>query len=238
MKRIAIFSDIHGNLEVLNSILKDIERNNIDEVICLGDIVGLGPNSKECLDIIMNSKIKMVKGNHEMYIVNDRVYDLIIFETEKEYVRWLKQQLSEEEIEYIENLPISFDMLINGNLFTFCHFLFNIDTDYFYPLTILDGNSLYEISKKLSTNYMFFGHSHSPFQISNHGLFTCVGSSSCFGKNDVRKKNVTYYTIVEIEDKNVKIIKKELEYDRELFEEKIKNSDYPNIERAKERFGF
>ena len=70
MKKIAIFSDIHGNLQALKSIIEDIDKENFDEVICLGDIVGVGPNPKECLDLIMDSKIKMVKGNHEIYQID------------------------------------------------------------------------------------------------------------------------------------------------------------------------
>ena len=49
-KRLAIITDIHGNIEGLNAILKDIENKNIDEIICLGDKNDVGPNSKECID--------------------------------------------------------------------------------------------------------------------------------------------------------------------------------------------
>ena len=45
-KRIALISDIHGNLEALESILEDIKTKNIDEIICLGDTIAIGPNSK------------------------------------------------------------------------------------------------------------------------------------------------------------------------------------------------
>ena len=46
-KRFAIITDIHGNIEGLNAILKDIENKKIDEIICLGDTIDIGPNSKE-----------------------------------------------------------------------------------------------------------------------------------------------------------------------------------------------
>lgn len=45
-KRFAIITDIHGNIEGLNAILKDIENKKIDEIICLGDTIDIGPNSK------------------------------------------------------------------------------------------------------------------------------------------------------------------------------------------------
>ena len=69
--KIAIFSDVHANYQATKAILDDINKNSFDEVICLGDIIGIGPKPKECLDIIMNSRIKMVKGNHEVYQADD-----------------------------------------------------------------------------------------------------------------------------------------------------------------------
>ena len=44
--KVAIFSDIHGNLEALEAILEDIKKNQFDEVICLGDVIGIGPSPK------------------------------------------------------------------------------------------------------------------------------------------------------------------------------------------------
>ena len=48
----AIISDIHGNLEALRAVLDDIEHLGINEIICLGDVIGYGPEPRECLDII------------------------------------------------------------------------------------------------------------------------------------------------------------------------------------------
>jgi len=48
--RFAILSDIHGNLEALRAVAADIARSNVDEIICLGDSIGYGPNPAECLD--------------------------------------------------------------------------------------------------------------------------------------------------------------------------------------------
>ncbi len=227
MKRIAVFSDIHGNLQALESVLSDIERNNIDEVIYLGDIIGFGPNPKECLDLIKDSRIKMVKGNHEIYQLNEDIYNNHLTYDEKLHRDWIKKQLDEKEMEYIENLPMTIEELIEGNLFTFSHFFFNEDKTYYQPLNILGDNRIFEVAKSLETDYMFFGHSHDAFQINNDGLFTCVGSSGC------TKKNVTFYTIIEVVEKSVRITKKELEYDRKLFEKTIKNEDYPDIGRIK-----
>ena len=229
MKRLAVFSDIHGNLEALESILNSIERNSIDEVIYLGDVIGIGPNPKECLDLIMDSRIKMVKGNHEIYQLNEDLYNNYLPDNEKAHRDWVKAQLDDKEIDYITNLPMTIEELIDSKLFTFSHFFFDETREYFQPLNILGDKRICDVAKSLETDYMFFGHSHDAFQINNDGLFTCVGSSGC------RKNNITFYTIVEIEDKSVRITKKEIEYDRKQFEKKMKE-DYPDIERAKSNF--
>ncbi|MDA7951217.1 MAG: metallophosphatase family protein [Pirellulaceae bacterium] len=64
MKR-AILSDIHSNLEALEAVLADIDKQGIKEVFCLGDIVGYGPNPKECLEIAMGFD-RVVLGNHDL----------------------------------------------------------------------------------------------------------------------------------------------------------------------------
>jgi len=61
----AIISDIHSNLEALTTVLNDIESRGIKIIYCLGDVVGYGPNPKECLDLIMEKTKWCVLGNHD-----------------------------------------------------------------------------------------------------------------------------------------------------------------------------
>jgi len=61
----AVISDIHSNLEALSTVLSDIERRGIKEIYCLGDIVGYGPNPRECLDLIIEKSRLCVLGNHD-----------------------------------------------------------------------------------------------------------------------------------------------------------------------------
>ncbi len=64
----AIISDIHSNLEALSVVLADIRRRGIEEIICLGDIVGYGPNPRECLDLVMNNCKVVLMGNHDFAV--------------------------------------------------------------------------------------------------------------------------------------------------------------------------
>jgi len=63
MKR-ALISDIHGNLEALSAVLEDIADQGADEIYCLGDIVGYGPNPRECIDLVMDCTATVL-GNHD-----------------------------------------------------------------------------------------------------------------------------------------------------------------------------
>ena len=82
-KRIALITDIHGNLEALESILEDIKVQEIDEIICLGDTIDIGPNSKECVDLLIENNIKSVLGNHEIYLFRGTDFDAKISTEEK-----------------------------------------------------------------------------------------------------------------------------------------------------------
>lgn len=88
--RRAIFSDIHGNEEALKSILLDIKNENIDKIICLGDVIGIGPNLKEFMDLIINNKVKMVLGNHELYFLKGTGIDDKMGENEIKHQNWVK----------------------------------------------------------------------------------------------------------------------------------------------------
>ena len=113
-KRFAIITDIHGNIEGLNAILKDIENKKIDEIICLGDTIDIGPNSKECIDKLIDNNIKMTLGNHELYLLRGTSIDPSINNVEEiEHYKWVKNQLSEKEINIIEAhmFPISIKVL-------------------------------------------------------------------------------------------------------------------------------
>ncbi len=61
----AVISDIHSNLEALTTVLADIERRGIKTIYCLGDVIGYGPNPKECLDLIIEKTCWCVLGNHD-----------------------------------------------------------------------------------------------------------------------------------------------------------------------------
>ncbi|WP_428387401.1 metallophosphoesterase family protein [Mucisphaera sp.] len=61
----ALISDIHGNLDALQAVLADIDSKGIEQIICLGDIIGYGPNPRECLDLVKQRCLWALMGNHD-----------------------------------------------------------------------------------------------------------------------------------------------------------------------------
>jgi predicted phosphodiesterase len=85
----AIVSDIHANLEALDAVLRDIETQGVDQIYCLGDIVGYGPNPLECIDRVRQFDLTIL-GNHDQ----GAVYDPEGFSSGAERaIFWTRQQL-------------------------------------------------------------------------------------------------------------------------------------------------
>jgi len=104
--RLIIISDIHANLEALEATFRRIDEINPDKILCLGDIVGYGPNPNECVKIVKNKVDISLSGNHE-YGVLGRT-DLQSFnENARIACEWAKKVLSDENLAYIKNLPVS-----------------------------------------------------------------------------------------------------------------------------------
>ncbi len=157
MTRIAFISDIHANMEALNAVLQEIDKHGADMIICLGDVVGYGPNPKECIDIIRSREIPTIKGNHDDYCsmlfeadITKRLRDDI-----KTSIEWTQTQLSFDDVDWLAKLPES---LASDEDFNLIHGS-NTPNHYNYCRD--------EETIKLNFEYQqyplsFCGHSHSP----------------------------------------------------------------------------
>lgn len=98
-ERVAIIIDIHGNLEALEAILKDIKTQAVDEMICLGDSIDISPNSKECIDLLIENNIKSVLGDHEICLLKGTDFGLSIVWEEKNDID-LRKKYNDDKITY------------------------------------------------------------------------------------------------------------------------------------------
>ena len=90
---IAVISDIHSNVEALSAVLDDIAQRGVQKIVCLGDIVGYGPEPARCLDMVMERASVSLMGNHDYAVL----YEPNNFNVGAESACfWTRQQLEEE----------------------------------------------------------------------------------------------------------------------------------------------
>lgn len=105
---IAILSDIHGNLEAFQAVIKDLEKYQPDAVICLGDLIGYGPNPEEVITLFRHQGYVTVLGNHEAALQNHNLLNLLNFQA-KENAIATANMLSAKSIGYCSTLPKNLD---------------------------------------------------------------------------------------------------------------------------------
>ncbi|SKC84889.1 metallophosphoesterase family protein [Maledivibacter halophilus] len=112
MEKIAIISDIHGNLPAIEAVLKDIRMRSANKIVCLGDIVGKGPNSAEAIDICKRECDIIVLGNWDKYLAYNNNHGII---------EWHRKQIGKERLEYFKSLPEAVGFYLSGRYVRLFH---------------------------------------------------------------------------------------------------------------------
>jgi len=163
----ALISDIHSNLEGLEAVLKDIHGQGIAEIYCLGDIIGYGPNPRECIDLIMQCDA-CILGNHDQ----GALFDPEGFNSGAERaIFWTRQQLESPQGDPKKN-ALRWDFLgelprnrrESGLLFVHGS-VRNPLNEYVFPEDIYNEKKMEKLFSMIERN-CFQGHTHVP------GVFT------------------------------------------------------------------
>ncbi len=239
--RYAIISDIHGNLEGLETVLNHAKSNGVEKYVCGGDVVGYNANPKECMDIVRDLDMPCVMGNHDEYIGED--CDLSAFNpVAADAVIWCRNQLSDEDRQWLRDLR--YVRLVDH--FSIVHSTMDSPRYWGY---VQDANDAAANFTYQSTNLCFHGHTHVP-QIFiddgeeiHHGCFTealklqignryfiNVGSVGQPRDGDPR----VAYCIYDSEEEEVELFR--LDYDIETTKAKIREAGLP--ERLAERLDY
>lgn len=209
--KIAIISDIHGNLEALKETIKDIEKRKVDKIICLGDIIAKGVHPKECIEIIRKKCDIVIQGNCDEHF--SKKYENIneIAEQEQKRIKWNQSLITKEDMEYLSKLPFCYEFYMSGSLVRLYHAtptvnnkavtnLDNLETK--YKMFLPSKNT---ISQK-EADIVIYGHIHHPYmdKIYNKTLINIgsVGNSFDVIRNKIKDSNVlettkSYYLIIE-----------------------------------------
>lgn len=196
--RIAVISDIHGNLEALKATLKDIQKRKADKIYCLGDTLAKGVHSKECIKLIKENCEIVLQGNTDEYFSKEHNLEEKS-EVEQKRIKWNQSLISREDKEYLQRLPFSYEFYMSGRLIRIFHAtpwannkpILNQDMPYtkyemFLPTKKTNSNEIADV--------VIYGHIHHQYmdKIYNKTLINAgsVGNSFDTIRNKSKDGNV------------------------------------------------
>lgn len=230
--KIAIISDIHSNLYALEAVIQDIKHRGVDDIYCLGDIVGYGAHPNTCLNIVKRRCSKIVKGNHEDAVCNiQREMELSRFA--REGVVFSRKNMESNQIDFLSKLPY---MIILEDLdMILCH------GSYTEPQAWNYIDSPYAARKELEVTpnrLCFIGHTHNPCVFgSENGLYDYYEDEMELDKNQKYIINVgsvgqprdgdvrSSYGLIEIDNDSIKLTIVRVFYDIENTERAMKDAN-------------
>ena len=156
--RFGIIADIHANLEALTVALNVLEEEGVDQIICLGDVIGYNANPVECISLLREKEIPAIKGNHERYVIGEKNQTLK-GDTQK-MIDWTREQLDEKLIRFIaEKMP---NKMLHESGFLITHGSPRNKDEYLLKLNSFVANLKLMESKYLDVSICFHGHTHLP----------------------------------------------------------------------------
>jgi len=157
----AIISDIHANLEALKKAMSIINEKHVDEIVCLGDVVGYGANPNECVEIVRSSCSAVVLGNHDEAAL-DPAGPHDFNPIAQKAIEWTAGQLTEESRSFLSSRP----MCVKKDDILLVHSSPRSPELWDYVINAEDAG---EAIRYFEENICFIGHTHVPGIFSPHG---------------------------------------------------------------------
>lgn len=227
--RLAVFSDIHGNLQGLQAVLHDIEQRGADILWCGGDLVGYGANPGEVIDLIRQSGIPTIMGNYDDGIGYLRIAcgcdyaDEAAMARGQRSIAWTQAATTEEQRAFLRSLPHRIQREIEGHQVVLVHGSPARLNEYLCE-SVADELFAQHLAAT-QADILLFGHTHRPFHKVLHGKHLVNTGSA--GKPKHGNPNATY-ALLEIFRGEVRVEIVEVPYDYESAAQAIEAVDLPH----------
>ena len=220
--KIAAISDIHGNLYALMKAFEDIDSQNVDLIVCLGDLVGYGPHPNEVIALIRRRNIPTIKGNYDASVVDGDFTFIRDTSINSFSLPFAVGEVRESNKYYLDSLPTELNYEFNGVKLKFTHGSPNAINEYLFE----NGTNTKNVMESLDSDILVCAHTHIPsFKKFENKTYINVGS---IGKPKIGRPNITY-SIIEInEEGKSKVHFRELEYDKHKIIKDCQMLNFPN----------
>ena len=225
--KICVFSDIHGNFKQLKKLTKTKDFKNADIRICLGDVVGLGPYQKQCMDLLNKYEYILLLGNHEARMIRliDDINPDIEYDMYKQFEMYRTQL--KDYLPLFKKLPKDYTINIADKKIYFTHYGW-FNNDMANKNSKLRNKSLLEqfLLKKREYDYVIYGHIHTPSNNEEFGTtFINVGSLGL--------KSPSNYLMITEQNRKLFFERKTIKFNKDKFLKKCKKLNYPCWEQLK-----
>ena len=180
--RYAIVSDIHANLSAWNAVLADIRSQNVDVIVCLGDVVGYGPKAAEVLEAVRAETDHFVMGNHDAAAVGMMDYS-IFNDHARQAIEWTMTELSAEQKQFLSSVPLAIEA--GDILFVHAEIAEPGRFDY------IDGVEIAQENFNANEHFVtFVGHTHLPKMFEQSSDKTVLELADEFSALDAEKRYI------------------------------------------------
>jgi putative phosphoesterase len=156
--KLAIISDIHGNLYALMKVLEDIEDQKVDLTVCLGDLVGYGPHPNEVVSMIRRKNIPCIKGNYDASVVDGGFTYIRETNINSFALPWAVSEVRALNKHYLDNLPTSMTFDFGGKKIKLLHGSPNAINEYLLE----DDENTTKVMESLDEDILICAHTHIP----------------------------------------------------------------------------
>ncbi len=228
MYKIGIFTDVHGNDVALKVVLNKLQEEQVDEIISLGDLIAIGPNSNEVLKIVTKlTNFTTIRGNHERYYLQGFFNPLSC--TEESHQCWVKDNIDLEFAEFLENTKYFMTKEIEGVKIGFIHYpLRSLNPDRFeYIVHNPTVENLDILFQNVEGDVVCYGHEHIASFVEGKKLYLDPGSCGC----PFPEKDITRCMVLTIDKGHLTYEHFKIPYDssrvvKDMFEKDMPDKDF------------
>ncbi len=228
--KIAVISDIHGNMDALEAVMNDIKSEKCEKIFVLGDYAMAGPEPAKTVDWFINNKLnpefKMIQGNTDLMIA-DFSEDLYLAVKSKAPImaEALKDDvkiLTSKQKDFLKNLPAQLEIEEEGVKFLLVHGSPRKNNEDILPDTPLD--EVEKMLENVTADVVLCGHTHLPcgFQTSTKKTVVNVGS---VGRPFTKEPKSCYLKITAVNGQCI-FEHRFIEYDKEVASKKLRNRTF------------
>lgn len=226
--KIAVFSDIHGNINALKSVLSSIENKKVSDIFCLGDLLNGGVGGDEIINLLISHQVKCVLGNHDAFLLDstEQEFPEHLKKIASSMREWTLQHLSKPGLEFLGSLPRTLKHKFSGDHeVIFCHST---------PSSLWELETLKWSAPKIAVKRAFglladeticHGHFHegTGIRVIDENILVNVASVGTY------EDHLANYSVIEFTNDQIGIQQKRVRYDWEDELKRMKNQKVPMV---------